>query len=157
MSTARNAGVLAATVLASGALLLYPTSLNRASRHGVGRAAPVGVVRPSARPAKAGAPPTREVTVNGASESTPYGPVQVQLVLRDRRIVRAVAIDFPDVGGRDREINSYAIPQLQQETLAAQSAHIDAVSGASYTSDGYTRSLQSALDALPTAEAPSPR
>jgi uncharacterized protein with FMN-binding domain len=97
------------------------------------------------------------VTVNGASESTPDGPVQVQLVLRDRRIVRAVAIDFPDVGGRDREINSYAIPQLQQETLAAQSAHIDAVSGDSYTSDGYTRSLQSALDALPTAEAPSPR
>jgi uncharacterized protein with FMN-binding domain len=48
--------------------------------------------------------------------------------------------------GRDQEINRFAIPQLQNETLQAQSAQIDMVSGATYTSEGYTTSLQSAID-----------
>jgi len=48
---------------------------------------------------------------------------------------------------RDQEINSFAVPQLNQETLRAQNAQIDSVSGATYTSDGYVGSLQSALDA----------
>jgi uncharacterized protein with FMN-binding domain len=54
---------------------------------------------------------------------------------------------YPDNNGRDREINAYALPILRQETLAAQSAHIDTVSGATVTSDGYIESLQAALDA----------
>jgi uncharacterized protein with FMN-binding domain len=54
---------------------------------------------------------------------------------------------YPSGNGRDREINAYALPVLRQETLAAQSATIDAVSGATVTSEGYRESLQSALDA----------
>jgi len=54
---------------------------------------------------------------------------------------------YPDNNGRDVEINSQALPILRQETLAKQSADIDAVSGATVTSDGYKESLQSALDA----------
>ena len=46
----------------------------------------------------------------------------------------------------DEQINSYALPVLVQETLDAQSADIDMVSGATVTSDGYLQSLQSALD-----------
>jgi uncharacterized protein with FMN-binding domain len=76
-----------------------------------------------------------------------YGPVQVRVTVRGSRIVSAHAIDYPQGGGRDQEINSRAIPQLDQETVQAQSARIDTVTGATYTSEGYRRSLQSALDA----------
>lgn len=93
----------------------------------------------------------RTVTVNGAVIDTSYGPVQVQVTVRGTRIVNAHAIDYPQGGGRDQEINSRAIPQLDQETLRAQSARIDTVSGATYTSDGYRGSLQSALDAASRA------
>jgi uncharacterized protein with FMN-binding domain len=120
--------------------------------------------RPAApAPSRRAAPPTRPAsptaraatttTVNGVPADTQYGPVQVQVSIRGRRIIRANAIDYPQSGGRDREINSYAIPQLNQETVDAQSANIDSVSGATYTSDGYRQSLQSALDAAHRAGA----
>lgn len=106
---------------------------------------------PSDRPTNS-SPPTktskpRRLTVNGAVIDTMYGPVQVQVTVRGSRIVSANAINYPQGGGRDQEINSLAIPQLDQEAMQAQSARIDTVSGATYTSDGYRRSLQSALDA----------
>jgi uncharacterized protein with FMN-binding domain len=100
---------------------------------------------PAARPVS--------VVVNGASVDTPYGPVQVQITLSNHHIVKAEAIDYPRGSGRDQEINSYAIPQLDQETLQAQSAQIDTVSGATYTSEGYRGSLQSALDSAHAAGA----
>jgi uncharacterized protein with FMN-binding domain len=84
--------------------------------------------------------------VNGQSTDTRYGPVQVQITISGHRITKANAIDYPQGSSRDQEINSYAIPQLDDETLKAQSASIDTVSGATYTSDGYRQSLQSALD-----------
>jgi uncharacterized protein with FMN-binding domain len=76
-----------------------------------------------------------------------YGPVQVQITVRGGRITSAHAIDYPQGGGRDQQINSRAIPVLDRAALQLQSAQIDTVSGATYTSDGYRRSLQSALDA----------
>jgi uncharacterized protein with FMN-binding domain len=97
---------------------------------------------PSRAPA---APSTR--TINGAPADTRYGPVQVQIKVRGRRIVSSNAIVYPTSERRDREINDYAVPQLNDETVKAQSAGIDTVSGATYTSDGYRQSLQSALDA----------
>ena len=54
--------------------------------------------------------------------------------------------EYPNGNGRDQQINSYALPQLVSETLSAQSASIDMVSGATYTSQGYLQSLQSAID-----------
>ncbi len=85
-------------------------------------------------------------TITGDAIDTRYGPVQVRVVLDGKKISKIDVIRYPDQSGRDEEINSFALPQLNQEALAAQSAQIDVVSGASYTSDGYTRSLQSALD-----------
>lgn len=111
---------------------------------------------PSARPIAAKvtaskaprpSPTPRTITVNGAPADTRYGPVQVQITITNGRITRADAIDYPQSSGRDQEINSQAIPQLDDETVQAQSANIDTVSGATYTSDGYRQSLQSALDA----------
>ncbi len=78
---------------------------------------------------------------------TRYGPVQVQVQIRSGRIISSNAIVYPQESRRDQEINSQAIPQLNQETLQAQSSNIDTVSGATYTSQGYQQSLQSALDA----------
>jgi uncharacterized protein with FMN-binding domain len=73
--------------------------------------------------------------------------VQVQIKVTGNRIVSADAIVYPTNERRDREINDRAVPQLDDETLQAQSANIDTVSGATYTSDGYRQSLQSAIDA----------
>ncbi|MFC3577139.1 FMN-binding protein [Streptomyces yaanensis] len=85
-------------------------------------------------------------TVTGDSVQTRWGPVQVRVTVSSGRITDVTAVEYPQENPRDQEINSYAIPQLTREALAAQSASIDTVSGATYTSDGYRQSLQSALD-----------
>ncbi|MEV7216217.1 FMN-binding protein [Kitasatospora cineracea] len=85
-------------------------------------------------------------TVTGSAVNTRYGPVQVKVTVAGGKISKIDVVQYPTRDRRDQEINSSAIPQLNQEALAAQSADIDVVSGATYTSDGYTRSLQSALD-----------
>ena len=88
-----------------------------------------------------------DTVANGTVAQTRWGPVQVQVHIAGGKIVDVVALRVPDGNQRDNEINSYAVPQLRQEVLDAQSAHIDAVSGATVTSDGYRESLQAALDA----------
>ncbi|MEU5714667.1 FMN-binding protein [Streptomyces sp. NPDC020403] len=85
-------------------------------------------------------------TFTGSPVDTEYGTVQVAATLVKGKITAVRILQAPDQNGRDREIASYALPRLTQEALGAQSAHIDAVSGASYTSQGYMQSLQSALD-----------
>ncbi|MFJ6835191.1 FMN-binding protein [Streptomyces sp. NPDC091209] len=85
-------------------------------------------------------------TVTGDTVQTRWGPVQVRITLKQGRITESTAVAYPSDNPKDQEINSYAIPQLRRETLAAQSAQIDSVSGATYTSGGYKQSLQSALD-----------
>lgn len=87
----------------------------------------------------------RLVTVTGSRFDVGYGVVQVRVTLRGHRIVDVSALSLPS-GGRSSDISAYAAPQLRREALARQSARIDTVSGASYTSAGYARSLQSALD-----------
>jgi uncharacterized protein with FMN-binding domain len=89
---------------------------------------------------------TAEETVTGSVAQTEWGPVQVQLVVADGKITKVELLEYPDGNSRDAQINSYAIPRLVSETLDAQSAKIDMVSGATVTSDGYLTSLQSALD-----------
>ena len=71
--------------------------------------------------------------------------MQVRVTLVGSRITDVTALSLPQ-GGHSGDISSYAGPQLRREALSAQSAGIDTVSGASYTSAGYARSLQSALD-----------
>ena len=145
----RNAAVLAGTAAVCALLFLYPTSTNRGdaqSRPGQ-PAAPPGVVVPTTGGKSTTGPKSATTVVNGTSVDTAYGPVQVRLHIRAGRIVSATAIDYPQGSGRDRAINSFAIPLLQKETVAAQNAQIDTVSGATFTSDGYRKSLQAALDA----------
>jgi uncharacterized protein with FMN-binding domain len=84
-------------------------------------------------------------TVAGDVSYTRYGPVQVQVTLTSGRITAVRALQSPSSDSRSQQINAYAIPVLNQEALAAGSASIDLVSGATYTSNGYLASLQSAL------------
>ncbi|MFF3887757.1 FMN-binding protein [Streptomyces sp. NPDC001914] len=93
-----------------------------------------------------GSKSTGTKTVTGDAVQTRWGPVQVRVTVRDGKITESTAVVYPSDNPRDQEINSYALPMLARETLAAQSAQIDSVSGATYTSDGYKQSLQSALD-----------
>ncbi|MFI8349582.1 FMN-binding protein [Streptomyces sp. NPDC085596] len=84
-------------------------------------------------------------TVTGSAEQTPYGAVQVRVTLSGKKITKAEAVQAPK-GGESDQKTALAVPRLNQAALATQSADIDSVSGATYTSTGYKKSLQSALD-----------
>ncbi len=96
--------------------------------------------------ATAPAPQPTATTVLGDAVQTPYGVVQVKLALSGSKITNVSFAQLTANDGTSQEINSQAAPILLQQTLSAQSAQIDGVSGASYTSQGYAQSLQSALD-----------
>ena len=85
-------------------------------------------------------------TVTGDPADTRWGPVQVAVSVADGKVTDVQIVEYPNDNPRDQEINAYALPILVEETLSAQSADIDMVSGATVTSEGYLRSLQSALD-----------
>lgn len=114
---------------------------------GTGAAPPAAAGRGS-RPERAAV-----VTATGPKVVTPYGPVQVRVVVRAGTIVSAEALRLPNADGESRSINGVAGPRLEAAVLAAQSAQVDTVTGATWTSDGYRRSLQAALDAARSAAA----
>lgn len=87
--------------------------------------------------------------ITGDAVDTRYGPIQVQVTMSGKKITDIEVLEYPTDSPRDQEINSYALPELNSEAMSAQSAQIDVVSGATYTSDGYMQSLQSALDQYP--------
>jgi uncharacterized protein with FMN-binding domain len=88
----------------------------------------------------------RAGTYTGDAADTRYGPVQVKITVAGGKVTQAEVVDVPMSNPRDAEINQQAVPILVQETAGVTSAQIDFVSGATFTSDGYQRSLQSALD-----------
>ena len=133
-------------------LFSWPTSWNRPVAAG-GQAAALGGAGTSqgttatgASSSGSGATAPVTATVDGAVAQTPYGNVQVRLTVTDGNVTAAKAIAYPDRGGTDVQISNYAIPILSQEAVQAQSAKIDMVSGATFTSRGYIQSLQDALD-----------
>ncbi|HEX4397543.1 MAG TPA: FMN-binding protein [Trebonia sp.] len=102
--------------------------------------------RTVASPEPAASLPPGERAITGNVANTAYGPVQVQVVLATSKIVKVNLLEQPESTSRDLQIGQFAFPKLIGETLSAQSARIDSVSGATYTSGGYIKSLQSALD-----------
>jgi uncharacterized protein with FMN-binding domain len=125
-------------------------------------AAPAGPVTPTTKP-KARATSTASAkakatmgagsggmtatrTVTGAVETTMYGPMQVKVTLEGKKITNVSVVQETNDGQESQQIDSFSIPKLTAETLTAQSARIDTVSGATQTSTGYIGSLQSALD-----------
>jgi uncharacterized protein with FMN-binding domain len=93
------------------------------------------------------ASPTQPVGVNGSFTgsvaNTRYGPVQVKIVVKNGKIVDAQAVQAPS-GSNDRYTQK-AVPRLREQTIAAQSANVQGVSGASFTSYGWYESLASAI------------
>ena len=92
-------------------------------------------------PAAAGATP-----VEGIVAVTPFGPVQVAAVVRASHLDDVRALKLPDADANSKRIDADAVPELRESAIKAQSAKIDTVAGATFTSDAYKRSLQSALD-----------
>ena len=101
--------------------------------------APSSSAPPKAPPSTAPAKPSGSFT--GPNENTQYGPVQVQLTVANGKITAANDVQRPE-----DSIGANAVSQLNSEVLTAQSANIQAVSGATYTSNGYIASLQQAVD-----------
>jgi len=97
-------------------------------------------------PAQPSAPSGATDAVTGAAVDTRYGAVQVKVTFSGSTITGVDVMQAPDRERRDIEINRRALPILTQEVLASQSANIDTVSGATYTSEGYRQSVQSAID-----------
>ena len=85
-------------------------------------------------------------TYTGSVAQTRWGPVQVKITVQDGRLTKVTVLQQPNGNRRDQEINDQALPILIDETVSAQSAKIDMVSGATVTSEGYLQSLQAAID-----------
>ncbi|MFG2939259.1 FMN-binding protein [Streptomyces sp. NPDC048282] len=144
-----TAGTVSAVVL----LLSLKPSSDPTSASAAGAApsaAAAGQESPQGGTGAAGA-----TTVTGDATQTQYGVVQVRLTVANGKITRAEAVQAPKGGTSDQK-TALSVPQLNKETVAAQSANIDSVSGATYTSTGYKQSLQSALDKMKEAAASSP-
>ena len=112
--------------------------------------AAAGSSTPAANPAAASngqaASSGGAVTIVGSTVQTPFGPVQVSVTFSGSKITNAQALQSPNWHQYSVQINSYAVPVLNQEAVAAGSAQINAVSGATYTSEAYMQSLQAAID-----------
>ncbi|MCU1466226.1 MAG: FMN-binding domain protein [Actinomycetia bacterium] len=100
----------------------------------------------STTPGTTPATSTQTRTITGTAVDNQYGTVQVQVTLHGTQITDIVAVQMPNSHQRSIEISQGAEPILRQEALQSQSAQIDIVSGASFTSQSYAESLQGALD-----------
>lgn len=142
--------IVAATVALSAAgflgVWLYEPGALGSETVAVAAPAQPGTSAPAGTPGSTsdgGASEGSERTVDGSVEENRYGTVQVQLVISAEDTISEVRLLQRPTSGRG--VN--AIPVLQEETLTAQSASIDTVSGATSTSESYIKSLQAALDA----------
>lgn len=144
-----------ATIVGLVLLLQYKTPAPPALAIPVTGATAAGAATtpPAAAPpaTPAGPAPEQPRTLVGETINTEQGPVQVQVTLTGTAatgttITDVTVLQYPNGGGRDQEINAAALPQLVQQALAVQGANIQMISGATYTSEGFIQSLQSALD-----------
>ena len=133
-------------------LMITPPNLSKTTLIAIDTPAPA----PSATPTKSGATSTAAPTVapakpvggvtgsfTGSVANTRYGPVQVKITVENGKIVDAQAVQAPS-GSNDRYTQK-AVPRLREQTIAAQSANVQGVSGASFTSYGWYTSLVSAI------------
>jgi uncharacterized protein with FMN-binding domain len=140
-TVAGTAGVLAFHPHASAAPVAAATTATTATTAPTAAPATTATTGSSASSAVSG-------TATGNAIDTQYGPVQVRVTVKDGKITDIQGLVLTGNDPRSAEISSSAEPTLKQEALSAQSADIDAVSGATFTSAGYAQSLQSALDKL---------
>ena len=133
----KKAVLIIVTVAILGALGLYATKNQKDSPSVAGSNTPSGQV--ATRKLKDG-------TFTGDSAATPYGTVQIAMVVVGGKITDVNFLQMPNADARSVDITAFAKPALKQNTLAAQGSNIDFVTGATSTSYGYKESLQAALD-----------
>jgi uncharacterized protein with FMN-binding domain len=138
----RSIPALLVTAVAVALLLSFRAAPARVSV----KPAPIATAAkpPAGRSARRAPGRTRRLT--GAAVQDPYGTVQVVATLKGGRITDVQAVAMPLDSDRSRSINTAAAPLLRSEVLRAQSAQVDVLSGATYTSMAYAQSLQAALD-----------
>jgi uncharacterized protein with FMN-binding domain len=137
--------VLAATAAGLGATLGFSAHSQAPTAVAVTTAAPsTSTATSSSTSSSSSSSATKSAT--GDAISTRYGPVQLKVTVSGGKITKVEAVQLPSSDPKSAEISNSAEPQLQQSALTKQSANVDAVSGATYTSDGYKTALQSALD-----------
>jgi uncharacterized protein with FMN-binding domain len=138
---------LFSTIAAMVLLFSYRTSTNGSDTAAATLPATTTPATGSTSASSASGSSTGSKTYTGSTASTRWGDVQVAITVANGKITDVAVPVYPSGNGKDQEINAYALPILRQETLSAQNANVDTVSGATVTSDGYLQSLQSALDA----------
>lgn len=139
---------LSGTIAALVMLFTYPTSTNR-SLAATGDPDVQDTTGPpeTPEPTPATTAEATKAVFTGRRVESDKGPVQVKITMAAGRIVEVKAVVYPWNSQRDREINARALPILAAAAVASQSAQLDAVSGATITSEAYMTSLQSAIDA----------
>ena len=159
----RSLAAVAGTVAGLVGLLHYksgpaPAHLATGAVGSAGTETPTSAGSATSAPSSSGpsatAPSTTTATAPGADGTftgpvvtTRYGPVQVRVTISGGQLVDVGAVELPTDRARSAAISNAAAPILRREALSAQGASIDTISGATYTSEGYARSLQAALDA----------
>ncbi|HEU0205830.1 MAG TPA: FMN-binding protein [Pseudolysinimonas sp.] len=116
------------------------------STGGSAAASPGATASPAPTAATGSTGSAQDGTFTGATEQTPFGPMQVAAVISGGKITDVKVLQRTDQGGRSVQISNQADPMLRSEVLQSQSANVSMIGGATYTSEGYLMSLQSALD-----------
>ncbi|MCU1596929.1 MAG: hypothetical protein QOK08_232 [Actinomycetota bacterium] len=144
-----QAGAAAAHNASAEASPAAPVQTDNSSSGSDQSITPPTATTPSPSPTSTGSSPTssgKSGTFTGDTVNTQFGPVQVKITVKAGKLTDVTPLQLTTDGGRSVQISNYAAPILRSEVLAAQSANVSSVGGATYTSQGYLSSLQSALD-----------
>ena len=155
MDFLRNAALASVSVLGIGWQLgsqaavmpPLPAAAPRATAAGAAPAPTASASASAKAPAAAATPATISGTFPGSVVQTQFGNVQVSVTIQNSKITEVTALQLTNYGGRSVDISNQAAPMLRSEVLSAQSANVQSIGGATYTSYGYLTSLQAALDA----------
>ncbi len=147
--------VITGTVLGTAAVLAVPSQGKPQQVAVAGNAAAAGTSTTATKSTKTAstnsattttAKPAAATTVTGSVVSNQYGQLQVKLTIKNGKITHVGFTTFTANDGHSVQIDQSSVPILINETIAAQSAHIQGVSGATYTTTAYEQSLQAAID-----------
>jgi uncharacterized protein with FMN-binding domain len=123
-----------------------PPAPSAPAPQGGSTAAPSTTTTPSPSAPAAATTSSTDGTFTGALEQSPFGTVQVSVTITGGKLTDVKTPQLTETDGHSQRIDDYAIPILRSSVIGAQSAKVNSVSGATYTSDAYLQSLQSALD-----------
>lgn len=157
--------VLAGTIVGTAGVLAFPLSRSHLSIPRVSSStsstenpsgtSAAGSTQPSATQPSSSSPgssttttPSPDRSAVGATESYPYGQLSVKVTVDGSRITHVSLESLQDNDGRSAAIDSYAVPQLERQVIAADSVSIQGVSGATFTSQAFVDSVASALGKL---------